>query len=344
MRRKDRAAVAPGRATSYEVARLAGVSQSAVSRCFSPGASISPETRARVEASLRRHQYQRRHRRQSTGVRWIDLVFHEYDSVWAMEIIRGVDVVAAQALVKVGLSQLNGLHRPSQQWLDSAVADHPLGVLFVLCTVTDSQRNQLEQQRIPFVVVDSDSATSAAVPTVGANNWNGGLLATRHLIELGHRRIAVISGPEDVLCSRARVAGFRSAHDLTGLTVDADLVRYGDFSIDAGYRHGMRLLARPDRPSAVFAGSDMQAMGVYQATRQLGLEIPGDVSVIGYDDLPLAAWIGPTLTTVNQPLREMAGAATRMLLDLAQGIQPSTTRIDFVTELVVRESTAPPPM
>jgi LacI family transcriptional regulator len=104
----------------------------------------------------------------------------------------------------------------------------------------------------------------------------------------------------------------------------------------------MRMLAGPDRPTAVFAGSDMQAMGVYQAARQLGLDIPGDLSVIGYDNLPVAAWIGPALTTVNQPLRDMAGTATRMLLDLARGDDPATSRIDFVTELVVRESTAPP--
>src|SRR5581483_2973814 len=111
-------------------------------------------------------------RRPWAGVRQIELVFHEYDSVWSMEIIRGVDSVARPAQVKVALSQLEGRHRPPQQWLDGLLANRPLGVLFVLCTVTDAQRQQLQRQRIPFVVVDSDSATSAAVPTVGANNWN----------------------------------------------------------------------------------------------------------------------------------------------------------------------------
>jgi LacI family transcriptional regulator len=86
----------------------------------------------------------------------------------------------------------------------------------------------------------------------------------------------------------------------------------------------------------------MQAMGVYRAARHLGLDIPGDLSVIGYDNLPVAAWIGPGLTTVNQPLRDMAGTAARILLDLVRGVEPPTSRIDFVTELVVRESTAPP--
>ena len=322
------------------IAGEVGVSVTTVSKVLNGHTDVAPETRARVEASLRHHQYQRRNRR--TSVRQIELVFHEYDSVWSMEIIRGVDSVARPAKVKVGLSQLERRHRPTQEWLDALLANPPLGVLFVLCTVTDPQREQLDRQRIPFVVVDSDSATSASMPTVGANNWNGGLVATRHLIELGHRRIAVIAGPEDVLCSRARVAGFRSAHEEAGLTVDAELVRYGNFYIDAGYEHAMRLLTGPDRPTAIFAGSDMQAMGVYRAAHQVGLKIPGELSVIGYDDLPMAAWIGPSLTTVNQPLRDMARAATQMLLDLTEGIQPATTRIDFVTELIVRESTAPP--
>jgi LacI family transcriptional regulator len=215
-------------------------------------------------------------------------------------------------------------------------------VLFVLCGPTLAQQQQLQRQRIPFVVVDTDSATTASVPTVGSNNWNGGLLAARHLIELGHRRIAIISGPEDVLCSQARAAGFRFAHDEAGIALDPDLVRYGNFSATAGYAHGTELLGADDRPTAVFAGSDTQAIGVLRAARRLGLDVPQDLSVIGYDNLPVAAWVIPALTTINQPLRDMAGTAARMLLDLARGERPATTRVDLVTELVVRESTAPP--
>jgi DNA-binding LacI/PurR family transcriptional regulator len=332
----------PRTPTIATIAGEVGVSVTTVSKVLNGRADVAADTRARVEASLRRHQYQRRARRQSTGTAQLDIVFHEYESAWAMEIICGVDAVATPADVRVGLSHLDRQHRPTQRWLDAVIARHPLGVLFVLCTVTDAQRHQLERQRIPIVVVDSDSATSASVPTVGANNWNGGLIATRHLFELGHRRIAIISGPEDVLCSRARVAGFRSAHDEAGIALDPDLVRYGNFHVTGGYEHAMTLLAHPGRPTAVFAGSDTQAMGVYRAARQLGLDIPRDLSVIGYDNLPVAGWIGPSLTTVNQPLRDMAGTATRMLLDMARDVEPENRRIDFVTELVVRESTAPP--
>ncbi|MGC9665329.1 LacI family DNA-binding transcriptional regulator [Planosporangium sp. 12N6] len=328
--------------TIATIADEVGVSVTTVSKVLNGRSDVAPETRARVEASLERHRYRRRPKRQPTDTAHLDLVFHEFDSAWAMEIIRSVEAVTAAAKVGVVLSQLNGEHRPPSPWLDGVLARRPLGVLLVLCNLTQPQRQRLRRQRIPFVVIDTDSATSASVPTVGSNNWNGGLLAARHLLELGHRRIAIISGPEDVLCSRARLAGFRFAHDEVGLTVAADLIRYGNFYVDAGYAHGMELLTRADRPTAIFAGSDMQAMGVLRAARQLGLDVPADLSVIGYDNLPVAAWTSPALTTVDQPLRDMADTATRMLLDLARGVEPPTSRIDLVTELIVRESTGPP--
>jgi LacI family transcriptional regulator len=332
-----------GSATIATIADDVGVSVTTVSKVLNGRADVAPETRARVEASLERHRYRRRPQRAPMGGEQIDLVFHRFDSEWAMQIIRGVEAVAAAANIDVVLSQLRGDHRPPQQWLDRVLARRPLGVLLVLCSPTVPQRQQLQRQRIPLVVVDTDSATSASVPTVGSNNWNGGLLAARHLLELGHRRIAIISGTRDVLCSRARVAGFRFAHEEAGIAIDPDLVRYGTFQVDAGYEHATRLLNLADRPTAIFAGSDMQAVGVLRAARRFGLNVPADLSVIGYDNLPVAAWIGPALTTVNQPLREMAHTATRMLLDLARGVDVSTSRVDLVTELVVRESTAPPP-
>ena len=328
--------------TIATIANEVGVSVATVSKVLNGRGDVAPGTRARVEASLDRHQYQRRGRRPSSDEGRIDLVFHEFDTGWAMEILRGVETMTTAAGVGLTVSQLDGAHRPPSRWLDTLLSRRPLGVLFVLCHLTEAQQQHLRRQGVPFVVIDTDSATSASVPTVGSNNFNGGLLAARHLLDLGHQRIAVISGPPDVLCSRARVAGFQSAHEEAGVPVDRELVRYGSFSATAGHAHGLRLLSRPDRPTAIFAGSDIQAMGVLRAARQCGLRVPEDLSVIGYDNLPVSAWTDPALTTINQPLRDMAGIATQMLLGLARGDQPATSRIDLVTELVVRESTAPP--
>ncbi|WFE30310.1 LacI family DNA-binding transcriptional regulator [Solwaraspora sp. WMMD791] len=341
-RASDDAGGQPSPATIATIADEVGVSVTTVSKVLNGKSDVAPQTRARVEASLDRHQYRRRARRPPIRTDQLDLVFHQFDSLWAMEIIKAVETVASAAGIGLHLSQLGGRHTPPDQWLDATLARRPLGVLFVLCHLSERHRDLLARQLIPFVVIDTDSATSASVPTVGSNNWNGGLIATRHLLQLGHRRIAIISGPSDVLCAQARTAGFRSAHDEAGLPVPADLIRHGDFYVDAGFAHGMALLDRPDRPTAIFAGSDMQALGVLRAARQLGLDVPGDLSVIGYDNVPVAAWTVPALTTVHQPLRDMAGTAAQMLLDLARGAELSTSRIDLVTELVIRESTAPP--
>src|SRR5699024_4995640 len=156
------------------------------------------------------------------------------------------------------------------------------------------------------------------------------------------RRVATISGPAEVLCSRARVDGFRSAHDEAGVPWSPEFVRYGTFHPDGGYLHGRELLDRPDRPTAIFAGSDLQALGVLRAARELGLRVPQDLSVVGHDNVSVSQWIEPALTTVHQPLQEMAATATRMLLQLADNRPLAHQRIELATELVVRRSTAPP--
>lgn len=341
---REAAGDGPGSTTIATIADEVGVSVATVSKVLNGRTDVAAATRARVEESLARHRYRPRVRRRPEESERIDLVFHEFESAWAMEIIRGVDAVATAAGLDVTLTQLGGRHHPPPQWIDAVIARRPIGVLFVLSSPTPAQQQRLRRRGIAFVVVDTDSATTASVPTVGSNNWNGGLLAARHLLGLGHRRIAMISGPEDVLCSRARLAGFRFAHDEAAVTLDPALVRHGNFYLDAGYEHGIALLDRPDRdrPTAIFAGSDMQALGVLRAARRLGLDVPGRVSVVGYDNLPVAAWTDPALTTIDQPLQEMAGTAARMVIDLARGVDLPTSRVDLVTELVVRESSAPP--
>lgn len=333
-----------GGATIATIAKELGVSVPTVSRVLNGRTDVAESTRKRVEEALARHDYRKpvgaSSRTRADGL--LDLVFHEFGSAWAQEIILGVEKAAAPHGIGIVLSELGGSHRPPQEWIDSITSRGTRGVLLVLSRLDDTQQRQLTARSIPFVVLDTDGETPAGVPTVGSNNWSGGLSATRHLIELGHRRIAVISGPEAVLCSRARVDGFRSAHREAGIPVDPDLVRWGTFEVDAGYRLGLELLGRLDRPTAVFAGADAQALGLLRAAHELGLRVPDDVSVVGYDDLPLASWLAPSLTTVRQPLAEMAALATQMLLALSGGEPMTAQKVELGTELIVRESTAPP--
>ena len=145
------------------------------------------------------------------------------------------------------------------------------------------------------------------------------------------------------MCSHARIDGFRSAMVAAGLTIRPEWIRFGDFHTAGGQQHGHELLAGPDRPTAIFAGSDLQALGVMEAVRALGMHVPDDLSVVGYDDIPLAQWVSPRLTTIRQPLMRMAEEATRLVLRMHEAPLESVPRMDLATSLVVRESTAPPP-
>ena len=175
---------------------------------------------------------------------------------------------------------------------------------------------------------------------MGTTNWQGCLTATRHLIELGHRRIAIIGGPEHLWSSRARLAGYRAALEAAGLPIPAELIRRDHFCADGGRRQARELLAMPQRPTAIVAGNDAQAFGVLQALGERGLRAPEDLSVVGFDDVPVASWATPALTTVRQPLAAMAATAFRMLHAPRTG-EPH--HIELATTLVIRESTGPPP-
>ena len=178
--------------------------------------------------------------------------------------------------------------------------------------------------------------------TVGATNWSGGYTATCHLVELGHRRIGMISGPADLLCSRARMDGYRSAMESANLPLGTELMQWGDFHVDGGFKEAMAMLSLPERPTAIFAGSDLQALGVLEAARTLHIRVPSQLSLVGFDDLPLSRWTSPPLTTVHQPLAEMAATAVRLVLDQGRGEGADNPSVELATSLVVRETTVPP--
>jgi len=327
--------------TIADIAEQTGVSVPTVSKVINGRADVSPETRRRVEAAILENGYKRSDRSQRAAP-ILELIFHELDSEWALEIVRGVERVAGRNHMAVVLSEMQGRRTPGRGWIESALARRPAGVIAVFSDLSESMRGQLKTRGIPLVVIDPTGEPAHDTPSIGATNWNGGLTATRHLLGLGHKRIAVIAGPEDILCSRARLDGFRAAMDAAGVEIDPTLLSHGRFQVEEGIERGRVLLQRKDRPTAIFAGDDLQALGVYQAARELSLHIPEDLSIVGFDDLPAAQWVGPPLTTIRQPLVDMAVTASELVLALARGERPAQTRIELATELIVRESTAPP--
>ncbi|WP_405592498.1 LacI family DNA-binding transcriptional regulator [Streptomyces sp. NBC_01190] len=334
---------AAGTATLAEIARQAGVSAPTVSKVLNGRAHVAPATRNKVEELLRHYGYRRKRgvaRPRPSGL--LELVFHELISLWATEIIRGAENVARQEGLTLVLSESAGREEMGLSWVDGVLTRDPAGVILIMSNLTADQSSLLVSRDVPFVVMDPAGSPADDVPSIGTTNWQGGYTATRHLLDLGHRRIGVIGGPVGVLCSRARIDGYRAALETAGVTPDSQLIRHGTFQHDAGYRIGRRLLTMADRPTALFTGNDIQAMGVYQAARELRLRIPEDISVIGFDDLPISAWMGPPLSTVRQPLVDMAEAAVRLVLELGRGGQPGMRRLELATSLVVRDSTAPP--
>ncbi|WP_202919025.1 LacI family DNA-binding transcriptional regulator [Saccharothrix deserti] len=330
-----------GELTVAAVARLAGVSAPTVSKVLNGRSGVASETRRRVEAALREHGY----RRPETVVRApnVEVVFFGMQSHLAVEIMRGVELVAGGHGLAVGFT--DAVHQAStgRSWAHDLLARQPFGVIAVHLGFTSEQHALLATSGIPLVALDPMGEPEHSVPSVGATNWSGGIAAARHLLDLGHRRIAVITGPAERMCARARLGGARAAMDEHGVPLDERLVRTGQwFAFEDGLSHARELLRSPDRPTAVLCGNDLQALGVYEAARQAGLRIPQDLSVVGFDDVPVSRWCGPPMTTVRQPMVEMGATAAELVLSLAAGQPPAQTRVELATTLVVRDSTAPP--
>ncbi|MGO8888416.1 MAG: LacI family DNA-binding transcriptional regulator [Streptosporangiaceae bacterium] len=331
--------LARDRVTLADIAAAAGVSVPTVSKVLNGHADVAPKTRSRVEALLADYNYAAPRRAGRSCL--IDLVFADL-SPWAVEIIRGAEEAASAEGCRIAVSVVSG-EPDTEQWLTRLSTSQTDGVILVLTELSPAYRARLAAMHMPVVIVDPVGQPDPRIPSIGATNWAGGLMATEHLIEIGHRRIGTITGRPSLLCSQARLDGYRAALERAGIPADPALVYSGDFHFEAALVAATDMLKLDDPPTAIFAGSDMQAMGVYEAARLHRQRIPDDLSVVGFDDLPMSGWVSPPLTTIVQPLAQMAAMATRTILALLDGrTDTSSNRVELTTSLVVRASTAPP--
>ncbi|MFH9399722.1 LacI family DNA-binding transcriptional regulator [Streptomyces sp. NPDC017638] len=328
------------------VAREAGVSVPTASKVVNGREDVAPETRRRVTEALDRLGYVRRSRfdaARAPGL--VDLVLHSLESSRSGAVLRGVEAAAYEAGLDVVVSAAPARGRdarPEQGWLDKLTARGSSGVLFHLAELPAAQYAWLDHHRIPYVLVDPAHEPPAGVVSVGAANWQGGVCATEHLLELGHERIGVIAGHPRTMAGEARLAGYRSALASAGVRYRAEYVRYADSDEATARLRTHELLDLPEPPTAVFVCSDRMALGVYAALAERDVRVPDAMSVVGFDDLPEARWAVPALTTVRQPLAEMAATALRLLVRMTRGERPEGTRTELSTRLVRRASTAPP--
>jgi LacI family xylobiose transport system transcriptional regulator len=341
MSRVDRAEQPAPRATLSQVASLADVSISTVSKVLNGRGGVSSETRARIEALLQDKDYNRRPSKRPVAP-LIDVLCYEIGSPFGSEMVAHIEATAREQRVGMVLTGTTDRQVPEVSWVDDVVARQPVGVILLASVLPPKDKQRLRARHIPVVMVDPAGSPAPDVPSIGSADWKGGYLATQHLIDLGHRRIGIIAGPDRMMAATARLSGYRAALDSARLGVDQELIRPGEFHHRDGYREGRALLSAPDRPTAIFASSDMHALGVYEAARSLGVAIPADLSVVGYDDLLIAQWAGPPLTTIRVPLAEMAQQAVRLVTRLRKEPELAFSRVEIETSLVVRESTAPP--
>ncbi|MER5458747.1 LacI family DNA-binding transcriptional regulator [Micromonospora sp. NPDC002389] len=330
-----------GDLTVATIARMAGVSAPTVSKVLNGRPGVASDTRQRVEAALRECGY----RRPENLIRaaHLEVVFYGMQTSIAVHIIHGVERVASGQNLAVGVTDVRQLTKVGRDWARHLLARRPSGVIAVHLGFTPEQHALLETSGIPMVMLDPSGEPAHATPSVGATNWSGAITATRHLLDLGHRRIGVVAGPTDHLSARARLEGARAAMEAAGLALDNRLVRVGQrFAFEDGVVSGREMLRLDDPPTAILCGNDMQAYGVYEAARQLGVHIPHELSVVGFDDLSYSRWCGPALTTVQQPFTDMGAAAADLVLAVAAGHTPRPARLELATTLILRDSTAPP--
>ena len=330
-----------------EVARLAGVSRATASKALNGRSDVSSATRDRVASAASELGYQ------GVGagptVPLIGLVADNMTTTYTLDILRGATTAAMAAGVGLVTQYSEGLppagaHPLSDSWFEQVKRSGWLGVIVVTTKLSRRQLKKVAELQLATVAIDPGNALPPGVTSIGATNWNGGVEATEHLIRLGHRRIGFVRGTTGSVPAAERLQGYLSALMMHDLPHDARLVAGDEFSAEAGLRAGLELLSlSPDvRPTGVFAANDAIALGVYQAARQLGLHVPDDLSVVGFDDSLLAPLVTPPLTTVNQPLEDMGAAAVRTLVDLSQSRPVTAGPIRLATSLSVRASTAPP--
>lgn len=324
-----------------EVARIAGVSISTVSKVANGGVDVSDATRERVERILAERGYVATRKRRGSLIP-VELITRDMYNPLTLDVLRGIIDAAASTGLDISVSRYPD-NAPDHRWIDEIHAAGRRGVIALTSILDDDERARFRSHGLEVVAIDPLNRPDESTTSVGATNWAGGLQATEHLSGLGHTKIAMLTGFPEAMASRARVSGFRAAMGTAGIELDESMVLDGDFTYDSGLELGTELLRRSDRPTAVFAASDLPALGVIEAARRLGLRVPEDLSVVGFDDLIMAQVSAPPLTTVRQPLDQMGAVAVQMIAALiADGPPDHALHTELATRLVVRGSTAPP--
>jgi LacI family transcriptional regulator len=337
------AGITPPRPTIVDVAREAGVSTATVSRVLNGSATVSPQTRAVVVAAIERSGLTARRRGRARAWRDVVVVRCPYVLDDYFGAILSAMARALRERGKVLMLSAEAVAGDEPSLPELLRAEITEGALLILPPEPGSVLAGLRARGYPFVVVDPRTALPPDIAAVSAAHLTGARLVTEHLLQLGHTRIAAIAGPLNWIATEGRLLGYRTALAASGRLAPEGLVRPGgEPTIAHGRAAALDLLALPEPPTAIVAFNDKVAIGAIAAAADRGLRVPGDLSVTGFDDLELSRVASPQLTTVRQPLEEMARMGAELLLRLIDGREIDTLHVELATELVLRASTGPP--
>lgn len=330
------------RLTIIEIAKQSGVSRSTVSRVINDDPNVNSTTRQRVRSVMQRLNFQPNAAARGLAAgktRILGLVIPMgvaalFTDPYFPQIIQGITAACNQHdySTMLWLAEPEYERRTIQQIVSAGMID---GVIVASALTDDAVIDAVRMRHIPFVLVGRHPIHND-ITYVDVDNRMSSRDAVLHLLRLGHRRIATIAGPLNMIGGMDRLAGYRDALKSRGLLADEKLIAEGDFGEESGYRAMRELL--PNAPDAVFVASDTMALGAMRALREAGKKIPDDIAVVGYDDMPFAAHTEPPLTTVRQPIHRAGFVAAETLMDLIQEHDAAPRRVILPTELVIRES------
>jgi LacI family transcriptional regulator len=328
-------------ATIREVAESAGVSVTTVSHVVNGTRFVAPETADRVREAMRVLNYRpnrlaRSLRRGETHT--IGLILPDSANPFFAEYSRLLEEAAFLLDYSLVLCNSNGDSEKERRYTDVLVNNQVDGIIFMAAGEDPQSLQDLVAQNFPIVVVDR-ILDHIEVDTVITDNHLSGRLAGQHLLELGHRRVGIIRGPSNITPSAQRVSGLTETYAAAGHPLGSELLAVGDFHSESGYKAARDLLRLASRPTAIFACNDLMAIGALRAIHEAGLTVPGDVSLVGHDDIELASYTQPSLTTISQPITDLAETSIHLLLQRIRHPEMDVQRVVLPNRLVVRQST-----
>ncbi|WP_263862215.1 DNA-binding transcriptional regulator CytR [Vibrio panuliri] len=331
-------------ATMKDVAQLAGVSTATVSRALMNPEKVSSATRKRVEDAVLEAGYSpnslARNLRRNESKTIIAIVPDICDPYYT-EIIRGIEDAAMEHGYIVLLGDSAQQKKRENSFVNLVFTKQADGML-LLGTDLPFDVSKPEQKNLPPMVMACEFAPELELPTVHIDNLTSAFEVVNYLTQLGHKRIAQISGPQDAALCQFRQQGYLQALRRAGISMNPSYSIHGNFSFEDGAKAVRQLLTLPEPPTAIFCHNDAMAIGAIQEAKRLGLRVPQDLSVVGFDDIQFAQYCDPPLTTISQPRYEIGRQAMLMMLEILRGHDVRTGSRLLETNLVVRKSAAPP--